>query len=269
MGKKEDPKERKEKNMKTKRNKRKNNMKSRVAMIAALVLVVAITAVGTWAYLQQKTEEVKNTFNAAELLEPDPEDPSKDFIKLDETKVKYDPETNTYVPDPAYPDPVKDNTYDKIIPGTYVMKDPKVSLDLKQGINAYLFLEIVEENLCEALEYGVLDHWTEITGITGNNGGTLYYYSGTGSTNGILRDDQADGAENDAVREYYILTGSGEGNLKNGQVEVKGNADDCTLTGEGHTHFSGNLKFYSYVCQAAGFDGPQTAFENVFAIEAH
>lgn len=264
MGKKEAPKERKKKNMKTKRNKRKNNMKSRVAMIAALVLVAAITAVGTWAYLQQKTEEVKNTFNAAELLEPDPDNNNEDFIKLDETKVKYDPETNTYVPDPAYPDPVKDNTYDKIIPGTFVMKDPLVSLDLKQGINAYLFLEIKEENLCGALKYDVLSHWTKIEGMTGNNGGTLYYYSGADSVNGILRDDYADDDENDAVRKYYILTGSGEGNLKNGQIEVEANADNCTVTEEGHTHFSGNLKFYSYVCQAAGFTSPQDAFTTVF-----
>lgn len=238
---------------------KKKNMKKRITLIAAFVLTVAVTATGTWAYLQQTTQEVKNTFSAAELLEKD--EGGEDKFDLEETKVVYDPETNTYEPDTEDPGVVGENRYDKIIPGTLVMKDPVVRIDLKEGINAYLFIEILEEDLCKALKYEVLEHWTKIEDLQGSHGGSLYYYSGLDSSNGILRDTD----DSDAERNYYILKGSGEGNLKNGQIEVAADANECSLTGE-HTHFSGNLKFYSYVCQAAGFETPKGAYEAVFGI---
>ena len=235
--------------------------KNKILKLTALGLAVAVTATGTLAYLKQQTTEVTNTFSAAKLVED---------VTLDETEVEYDENTNTYKPvpkDPADPskgnNKVSENTYDKIIPGVPVMKDPAIHLDLYKGIDAYLYVEVVENNFCDYLTYTVDDtQWTEL-GITGAKGGKLYAYKN------VLKDTAKDG--DDAEKTYYILKGTNETNLGNGYIAVKGNAaadgSDCKLNGNtdpAHVHYSGELKFYGYVCQAASFENATAAYEAAF-----
>lgn len=229
--------------------------KNKILKLTALGLAVAVTATGTLAYLKNSTTAVTNTFAAAELLEKDPAD-HHPLISLDETEVEYDEETNTYRP--VGPDArTNSNTYNKIIPGVPVMKDPVLKINLEQDINAYVYLEVVEEDMCDDLVYDIRREWIPLLDEHGDQvvteRGVMYYHEGDDEvTNpGVLRDDSERG--NTGERTYYILEND----------EIRPNPT-ATCTTPGHAHYSGKLHFYGYVCQAAGFATPAEAFKKVF-----
>lgn len=70
-------------------------------------------------------------------------------------------------------DPVKANTYNVVIPGLDIPKDPYVQITNKSPIEAYVFLEIETDNLKEnGLTYTLNEHWQPVNGYT-----NVYVYS--------------------------------------------------------------------------------------------
>ena len=63
-----------------------------------------------------------------------------------------------------------------LIPGHDITKDPKIVITGKTTIPAYLFVEVVN-TLDAPVTYGMASHWTELEGVTGPDGGKVYYYN--------------------------------------------------------------------------------------------
>lgn len=78
---------------------------------------------------------------------------------------------------------VSENTY-YLIPGLDIPKDPHIIITGKTPIPAYLFVEVVDtlDTKLEGSEkrkpvnYNVADHWVVLEGVTGTDGGKVYYY---------------------------------------------------------------------------------------------
>lgn len=85
------------------------------------------------------------------------------------------------------------NTYDHVLPGLDIPKDPYIKVDGKTPISAYIFVEVVEDNngnfalyekgasdvekhKIEKLAYRLTDSWHSL-GKIGKNGGTVYVYA--------------------------------------------------------------------------------------------
>jgi len=110
--------------------------------IIAAVLVVAIVAscaVGaTLAWLQDKTQEVKNTFAPAGI-----------DITLEESETEKDNENND----------VRDY---KMIPGAVLSKDPKATV-LAGSEECYLFVEVIRENDFDTfITSAIADGWEKL-----------------------------------------------------------------------------------------------------------
>ena len=88
-------------------------MKKILSTLLVLVLVVALSVAGTVAYLQDK-DTVTNTFTVGNV-----------DILLDEAPVELD-ENGQYVADNTA-DRIQANTYEKLVPGQTVPKDPMVT----------------------------------------------------------------------------------------------------------------------------------------------
>lgn len=108
-------------------------MKKKIAIsIVAVALVLCCAIGGTLAWLTDKTGPVTNTFTVGDIN-----------IDLAETTTVY-----------------------KVIPGSDIAKDPKVTV--KAGSEAcWLFVEITEENWNAGLTYSVANGWTALPGETG------------------------------------------------------------------------------------------------------
>ena len=108
-------------------------MKKKIAIsIVAVALVLCCAIGGTLAWLTDKTDPVTNTFTVGDIN-----------IELKETMTVY-----------------------KVIPGSDIAKDPKVTV--KAGSEAcWLFVEITEENWNAGLTYSVANGWTALPGETG------------------------------------------------------------------------------------------------------
>lgn len=89
--------------------------------------------------------------------------------------------------------PVTTNTYDHVLPGLDIPKDPYIKVEGKTPIPAYIFVEVVEDNndnfalyekgasdvekhKIEKLAYRLTDSWHSL-GKIGKNGGTVYVYA--------------------------------------------------------------------------------------------
>lgn len=71
---------------------------------------------------------------------------------------------------------VTSNTY-KLIPGLTIPKDPYIAISTKTPIKAYLYLEVIEEEISSKLSYEINDtDWTLLSGLTGPHGGAVYAY---------------------------------------------------------------------------------------------
>lgn len=65
--------------------------------------------------------------------------------------------------------------YEYVVPGVDIPKNPYISTDGKNEVPCYIYLEIAED-LPDTVTYSIREEWTEMEGITGRHGGTMYYY---------------------------------------------------------------------------------------------
>ena len=190
-------------------------------IVACTVMVLAVSVVGTIAYLTDTTGPVVNTFTMGNLLD-DPlnfvlkehqaTDADKDGVyTLDDTK-----EVNT-------------NTY-TVLPGVDLPKDPFVKTNETLKLDAYVFVEVVDET-GTALHFTVdSDKWTKLSGKTGLNGGEVYVMK---ANNGIAKAGASLGP-------ITILT------------ENEITVDNAAIT-DAAAQFGGTVTFYGYMIQAGGF----------------
>ena len=211
-----------------------------VATIMAVMLICAISVTGTLAFLQATTEkEVVNTFVAAgggSLFEGEEgEDNDGDGIEagvlLNESLAVRDAATGKYTLDTT--NKVFANDY-TVLPGTTVAKDPAISVNEKNDVPAYVYVEIVSKNA--NITFEVADGWVA-TGVTGPNGGTVYHLS-----NAIVADLAATPI------------------LKNNQINVA-DVEDLGLDA------NGTVTFYGYLAQSSVNDStaPAEVFTTCFS----
>ena len=202
-----------------------------VATLLAVVLVFGCAVGGTLAWLLDKTDPVVNTFTTANI-----------DITLTET---WNTDSNN------------DNTDDtwtaKLIPGTDIKKDPKVTV-LKDSEDCWLFVKVVESSVnvtvgtatksfSDYITYKVnlYDETTNPTGwreLDKTNYPGVYYREVSGST-----DDQS----------FYVLAGTGDGDLKNGYVQIPDTVTKDMEDALKKANTSPTLTFTAYAVQKEGF----------------
>lgn len=72
-------------------------------------------------------------------------------------------------------DTTEENTY-LLIPGLDIPKDAFVQIDKSSPIEVYVFVEILEDSAVDCIAWNTTSDWTELAGITGDNGGKVYVY---------------------------------------------------------------------------------------------
>lgn len=73
---------------------------------------------------------------------------------------------------------VTENTYNIVIPGLDIPKDPYVVIHDKTEVPVYIFVEVVNKLSGSELTFAIDDdYWLELTGFQGANGGTVYVYT--------------------------------------------------------------------------------------------
>lgn len=201
-----------------------------IAVCAALVLVASVA--GTVAYLTDKTEAVHNTFTIGKLLD-DPDD----FVLLEHEAADTDLDGVYTLGDKE----VTGNEY-TVLPGVNLPKDPFVRTDDELNLDAYVFIEVVEDDFGTALSYTVdTNNWTLLSGETGPEGGKVYVMK---ANNGIAKA----GSKLDPVTI-----------LKDDQITVA----NATFVSDGDAikKFGGSVSFYGYMIQAGGFTGAAAAWD--------
>ena len=218
-------------------------------LMLAMILLCVFSVAGTLAFLSAElsgNDAVKNTFVAAgggKIIEEDkdPDDQEKPFM-LNESKVKYETATAKYSLD-ATADRVTENTYDKIVPGMKVPKDPAVTVDLVKDVDAYVFVKVIDTTEGN-LTYELTSDWTEIE-VAGDD--KVYVYKNAVQT----------GAEGVDLNQVVILKAD-DGNA----VTAAANLTDMDAEAEGMQ--LGEVTFEAYVCQAGGFENAAEAFTSCF-----
>lgn len=175
-------------------------MKKSVSMKTVVLLLVAVlllggTIGGTLAYLTAKTGEVKNTFVLGDI-----------DLRLTETW-NYDSDG----------DNENDAWQAKLIPGTTVAKDPKVTV-VKNSEACWVFVKIVEttpsgmaegKSFSDYIQYTPADGWTALAGQTG-----VYYREVSSSTDdqtfAVLTDNQVSIPDSVKKSDTDDLTGNFE-----------------------------------------------------------
>lgn len=222
--------------------------RSKKALYAAViaVLMLALTGMGTLAYLtasQSGEKALVNTFVAAGgggLIE-DPTDLS-DFSLLEGyAEYKDGNYLLNYQVDRVYA-----NTYDKVMPGMIIPKDPQLSVNLKEGAEAYVFVKVTDTT-AQNLTYTVVSDWIDITDdVTGlGEGEKLYVYKNAAVT----------GVAETELTEVSVLAGD--------KVYVADTLTDTDTTTDGMQ--LGQIKMEAYLCQAGGFTTAAEAFTTCFA----
>ena len=214
-------------------------MKSKkIGLIAVCaVLVLAASVFGTIAYLTDTTETVQNTFTIGTLL-----DDSDEFVLKEHEATDAD---NDGVYTLSETSEVDGNTY-TVLPGVDLPKDPFVKTTGALEMDAYVFVEVVDET-GTALSFTVDNtNWTELTDVTGPNGGTVYRL-----------------AANDGIAEAGSALGPVSILAKNT------NGKEITVANEAisdaDAQFGGDVTFYGYMIQAGGFDSASAAWTAGFA----
>lgn len=240
------------------------NKKKFFLAVLALILVCSISVAGTLAFLtaqQDGDKAVVNTFVAqgggiiipgsTSVPSPTPEIPdglNKNFF-LVESSANY--VNGNYVLDTDTK--VIENTYDKVVPEMTIPKDPALTVNLAEGIDAYIFVK-VEDTTQNNLIYTMNGVW-EPTTISG-----VYVYvknaSGSGNAKYIVTGNSNDQYDLDAVDLFTSV---------NNQCTVKAaeTLADTDSVKEGMQ--LGNLTFKAYACQAGGFENPTAAYTACFA----
>ena len=168
-------------------------MKKKLTTVLAIVLVVALSVAGTYAYLTDKTATIKNTFTVGNVN-----------IDLTEKTTDY-----------------------KMVPGTTINKDPKVTVKADSE-DCWLFVKVVKsDNFDDFMTYDMANGWTALEGVDG-----VFY-----------RPVEAGAADQD----FAVLA--------NDTVSVKSDVtkDMMDAIKEG-TATNPTLTFTAYACQTAGFE---------------
>ncbi len=231
--------------------------------VLAFALVCALSITGTLAYLTATSNNVTNTFVAeadGKLIDTDPENPgTPGKFEIVEAPVLPDGNGN-YVENTSSGAQTTTSGLDyKIVPGSKLSKKASINVIGKTTIPAYLYLEVTE-NLDEAIYSYEVDGtvWTKIDGLTGNNGGQIYYY-----TAGPIA---ADTDDNENFKNINILKDDGQGY----NIKVDGEVTASTLA----TLTDNNMAFYGYLAQASSGTGDsesakaESAFNTCFKASA-
>lgn len=165
-------------------------MKKKLTTVLAIVLVVALSVAGTYAYLTDKTGPVVNTFTVGN-------------VNIDLTEGTGE--------------------FYKMVPGTTIGKDPKVTVEAKSEA-CWLFVKVEKStNFDSFLTYAMADGWTEL------EDGVFY------------RPVEASGT----AQNFYVLADN--------QVIVKSDVTKAMMDGLTDATRP-TLTFTAYACQTAGFE---------------
>lgn len=203
------------------KNRKTRSAMRRMLFTLALVLVVAVASVGgTIAWLTDKTDPVTNTFTVGDIN-----------ITLTETGT-----TNNA------------KQY-KIIPGTDLSKDPKVTVKADSEA-CYVFVKVKEENWPEATEtdgtlkvrYSINDtNWTKLEVAGLENGESVYY----------------------KVFDSAITSDTDLSVLKDDKVYVSGNLTKTEANAIGTGSDAPKLTFKAYAIQKDNITNVQDAWNKV------
>ncbi len=119
-------------------------MKKKVVVLVLAAMMVLGCAMGATLAWLTDSATVTNTFT-----------PSNIDITLTETNPALDTDTNS---------PNKGNHVAKMVPGSDITKDPKVTV-LKNSEKCFLFIEIDNSEVAGYLDYTVATGWTQLTGL--------------------------------------------------------------------------------------------------------
>ena len=148
--------------------------KKRVTLIVC-ILVVLILALATGGVFSKYKETVN--LNSVNLEVSSGKLASVFSLQEHEAKQKPDGtyELGTEV--------VYSNSY-RVLPGVAIPKDPHFTLKKQTKIEAYLYVEIIDNLGSKDLSYSLTNDWVAL-GVKGDNGGDVYVYSG--GTNAAMK----------------------------------------------------------------------------------
>ena len=130
------------------------------------------------------------------------------------------------------------NDYNMVVPGTTVPKDPTVSVNIYDGISAYIYIKVTDDT-SDYITYSISSDWLKIDSLS-SDGESIYIYVGS------------------AADEDYIVTGDSTYELQSVSILVGDEFYVSEELEEGGVDL-GDLTFELYVCQASGFDGDYVA----------
>lgn len=210
-----------------------------VVLLLAVVLLIGCAAGGTLAWLLDKTDPVVNTFTTANI-----------DITLTET-----PNTDS-------DDEGTDNDIwvGKMVPGTNIAKDPKVTVAANSEA-CWLFVKVAESQVSVTVDNTIYDFddfitynlnlYDEQTNPTGwkeldkTNSPGVYYREVSAST-----EDQP----------FDVLAGTGDGELKNGYVHIPDTVTKAMEDALKTANVSPTLTFTAYAVQKEGFGDASAAW---------
>lgn len=201
-----------------------------VVLLLAVVLVFGCAVGGTLAWLLDKTDPVVNTFTTANI-----------DITL----------TETWNTDGDDADTEPDSWTAKLIPGTDIKKDPKVTVTANSE-NCWLFVKVTESEVSvkvgetthdfdDFITYAIANEWTKL----GDSYPGVYYREVSAST---------------ANQDFYVLAGptavEGEtvdNSLTNGYVHIPDTVTKDMEDALKNANTSPTLTFTAYAVQKEGF----------------
>lgn len=197
-------------------------MKKKLLIALAIVLVIAMSVTGTLAYLTASTGAVTNTFTVGKVFDEEDSDENKNFELL-EHGITGKPGEYTLTAEE-----VNGNEY-TVMPGVDIPKDPFVRVNKPVGVDVYLFVEVVDgtgEQLTVTVDSA---KWTKLAGVTGTHGGDVYTLASGRLTEGNTLDAT------------HILE------------------EDKIVVANATIVAPGQVTFYGYLIQAAGFTSAEDA----------
>lgn len=206
-------------------------MKKKVLVSAgALALAVGVTAAGTLAYLQDKTDAVTNkfTYNAASQnvsLELFEHELKADGLHVDTEKEIAEGASQDYT----------------IIPGATAEKDPTLRVT-SGNTKVYVYAEVKETDSGNVLTPEMADGWTQL-GVAGKNGGTVYVLTASQS-GGVNTGMNEEGTAAKTV-EYPVL-------------------ESVTYTDSLAENAEAEIVVYGYVVDAVAGSDAGTVYTNTF-----
>lgn len=143
---------------------KKLSKREKITLISLLLVLLTATAiiVGTVAakYITEKRVpgRIKVSVDLAENIQMF----EHEAIRTEDGDYELDEDTE-----------VTKNTY-KLMPGVDIPKDPTVRITGYTGLSAYVYVEVVGVPT-DNVSFAIDDGWTELNGVTGPNGGKVYY----------------------------------------------------------------------------------------------